>query len=1608
MADPTFNLFGPISKDDIKVGYISTDRGYLKGVSVCDANEYAQENPGTTFIYKPDRKTVEFLNINQVNDLARNPGQSSTDESCPDGLNMNSIPDPPKVVFMGGGGVGAVANPVIGDDGAVLAVHMVNGGFGYKYPPIVEVRDDSGIGAGAVVKVDVGNVDNEMIYYADKEDFEQYEICDSGIPEDEYGRRWGPDGKDIGKWSPQAYVDGKVPFAEVLDEYIKKVQEAGKDWFTTRKKPPLKVTSTGQSNTTFFKVNHPAWGNFMNEYAISPKPPSNVKPSDFSGQWFTFEWNLDFPYDGDYTFRTARDNKSRIYIDNVSYTDRLQTNTGTNPASGKVGTTTGHGNKITMKKGSKVLRLDLYNEPEFEMITVQQPPPPSTQDIVFKITSGSMFANGVRIEGLDINEVKPFTPPNMGKKGQINVSHTRKIDYGKKYKVVFTSKGKGGVQGDIKYTGLKEGGLRRASATRLEFDDNPSNGFDVNASFTVDRGKAKFSADGKRLEGSGSITLTLSWNDNPRTSGRALNKIQIGGKTWTVTRSTTGSETHTIELSGGQPNIKLRTMGSNIIQMEDFTDNDWTDIIVNASGGQFTDLKGSVAYFSVPHPPDKTGKSKSSKGIQTREVFNTVDYINKANRQLWRTNVYSKGGFLNDNGICPFDTSLQLKDNPYAGDHKIVWPNVNFPIDGNYTIEVAVDDNVDLSIGNQVNLTKKGFIGDSSVSTGTLKTSRFIKGGNHNITAKLNQIAGGAFSFKAQDGKTTKTKIKVNANVQGSYGNRITIPGLFSLSKDYKGSAVSMNREIELEVGKEYDVIINTTRSRGEAASSDVRKGAIRFRTTQDGSGGLGQSGPRLEYEDRLGSRAGKRDHRDITVSVSQGRFYGVSGNRCKFMVGESMKGINPMALAINIETEFSEKEIKSKRSWNENPMGVALTIESPRPPIPQQPVPKAEGRCPNNPFWTTRFPGAKEFWHPVKYQGWSPFFNEHAMSPLPPDDEGDARNDTGSFTNIWTKEFAFGGWYKIIMEVDDIGEFWIDDTKHIDLSRRRGKIREEKLIYIDGPTSSKEDPVSHDIKVVVENYKSQRTRTFDAKVFSTLDWISGGTAKADKKTINFKITSGSMFANSIRIPELDIHESKKFTPVHDDQGRHMGRRGQINATLQREVEVNKVYKVELLSSNSITGIKLRTKGENLLQMEDHTDSDWTDIQCAATEGRFFDFKPGANKATCKYVVTSATRVSGGVSGSTTREGVVYEGPHLFHYEDSRWGKVMNQTSVSPISSATQSLSDPNDNIGGTKILTWKNVKFPQTAKYDISLVGDNWATLFIDGKKVDSVKNNFKQNEHIIKSIDGVEGTHDITVELVNGTASNVFLKDPTGVALRITTKMTVGTGKYKPWTENPIGVSAKLIPPPCPKPNNGKGKLKDPEVYPHGDGYPKPPGGGYPVILKLKKVKPKPPGINYDCKKDKIRLEPSMGSELKLKCGPFGGISEIDIIKPGLGFTRVPNVIVETETGINLDVELVFEPEIAPFDIPDIVQVTDLVGLKQTGYYKGKPYYGAVFYENGVKYSGWYKTAGEMVQVYDTMQGSIDAIVTTPPSAILRQGSDVSSNDPRLNIPGTPENLT
>ena len=179
--------------------------------------------------------------------------------------------------------------------------------------------------------------------------------------------------------------------------------------------------------------------------------------------------------------------------------------------------------------------------------------------------------------------------------------------------------------------------------------------------------------------------------------------------------------------------------------------------------------------------------------------------------------------------------------------------------------------------------------------------------------------------------------------------------------------------------------------------------------------------------------------------------------------------------------------------------------------------------------------------------------------------------------------------------------------------------------------------------------------------------------------------------------------------------------------------------------------------------------------------------------------------------------------------------------------------------------------------------------------------------------------------------------------------------------------------------------------------------------ISLRLKNVVVEDPGINYSCGIDKIKITPDNGAVLNYECDTFGRIVNVKVLNPGLGFTKYPEITLPSDTGINATFRPQFEVVRDPIvtEPQKLIQVTDLVGLKQTGYVEGRPYYGAVFYKDGVRYAGFYETPGQLVQVYDTLKESIDSQVTTRPSAIQRQGTDVTSNDPRLNIPGTPENL-
>ena len=1066
-----FNLFGPPTKDDIRVGYIDPNLGLVEGVTICQANEYAIKNPGTTFIFRNGNNVIQYLNVNEVNQL--NPNILTSTDEC-GGINQKKECGPPVIQFFGGGGVGAAGNPIVGRDGSLLAVDIVRQGNGYQYPPLVAARDNCNYGTGTKLTAVLGEVTETIESYENESDFENYEVCED--TEVGYGRRYGPDGEDLGPWEPSSYTDpGENPIRKEVEEFEKIVRRLARNPFwTTRTAKPTKITcSDTRVIPSKYDVTFPAWNEFMNSYAISPVSASNVRGSDFAGRLFTFEWTEDFPLDGDYIFRGLCDNNAQLYVDNLKVANLGGFADAVKPI------------KKTIKKGLHNIRVDLLNVP-------------------------------------------------LGESGS----------------------------------------------------------------------------------------------------------------------------------------------------------------------------------------------------IQTRTVFNTVNFISKANRTLWRAKPFRWNGtdtfnsLMNKSAVLPFDPeSNEAQKQSFSGEHEIIWSNVNFPTDGLYTIQFAVDDAVDLNIGDfQISSN-----GNDGIRWREITRTHFFKAGNYRIQTRLKQ--------------------------------------------DYRGAL-----------------------SRG-----------------------------------------------------------------------------NPMGIAINITVGEVLTNIISPVSWNQNPMGVSLTIDAPEPTVPQEPAPVQEGRCPPNPIWSTRFPGAKERWYPVRFNGskspqgakqpWGDFFNRYAISPVPPLDTPGSDAGGTLFTNSWEIDIPYDGFYNFAVQRDNTAR-----------------------LYVDGNLA------------------------FDVK------------------------TSGDDIWKNFR-------DKPKFQKVFISKGRHT-----IGVQLENK-------KTEVFSQ--IYQKIFRTK-------------DWQ-------------------------------------TGGTSRDGITYEGPQLFNFKTSSWGQFMNSDSVSPF---LPPLDAENSQINGTKTYIWKGVNFPESGQYDVKFLADNFATLKI-GNNQALTSQGFAENPQVFK-VNVTQGRYDIVVESTNTPErKSIFRDNPTGFALDIRKNVTVLQNFGKSWDENPIGIGAVLIPPPCPRKIRGRGVVTDVIVNDPGNGYlrPIPSSQGYPVALRLKEVIVENPGINYSGNE---QIQVSNGAVLEPVFGPFGTVEEVKVLNPGLGFTEYPQIRLVSETGVNASFRPVFEVVRDPIVLPEkLIQVTDLVGLKQTGYVDGRAYYGAVYYEDGVRYAGFYETVGDPVRVYDTLQESINAQITTPPSAIERQGTDITSNDPRLNIPGTPQNL-
>ena len=1319
------------------------------------------------------------------------------------------------------------------------------------------------------------------------------------------------------------------------------------------------------------------------------------------------------------------------------------------------------------------------------------------------------------------------------------------------------------------------------------------------------------------------------------------------------------------------------------------------------NGGQGGSTKGSkggsdsyVELIPVKKPEKPKKKKNIIPGIQTKKVFNTVDYINKASRQLWRTNVYNRGGFLNEAGICPFDTTKELEDNPYAGSHTINWNSVNFPVDGNYTIKVDVDDNVTLSFHSQnetITIKKEGFFiaGDGDTATGPSTYTRYFKKGTYRIQADLEQIPGGKFGFR-KDSNAKEIKVgDVNFRVTSSaaFANKITIPGLFSFSKTYKGADINQSVTKTVDIGKEYDVILTSAQKGSNFNSNRVK---LRIR---DG----GKTLEMEEYKDN--------SWKDVVCTVSNGKFYSITGNRCKFRLDATIKGINPMALAVDVQVAYAEKTVQAAKSWYENPMGVALTIDAPLPPVPQQEKPEQKGRCPNNPMWTTRFsPSPKDGkrWFPVMVEkgtihgmaagkSWSKFLNEHAMSPVPPLSWRGTDAGGTVFTNIWDVNVPYAGWYKLKAEVDDIARIYVDDDLKLDLSRKKNKIGGESKFLLEAGLKK--------IKIEMENYTTQTFTVLDKKIFSARDWLKpgpiplppvevqdvichagGGKGGTDDKSQNVGgrvivgkggsggsggdddfygdhhggrgggagLRNGKHSDNPISHQELDrigpgtfkggpggfgvnfqgnvvgdiqstvsteessggdgismgaggggkapgrgrsghggnggvkitwgltgksqdwtkpgkyevvvpgnIGKSKKNQSVpvtakfegtsvndlhlvvsgtgtiecsivlySDDKWNKDGlaltemrcgdiiltrTQGKTSETLTGTGTFvgGKRYKVEVIGADSQanaprifdTRVELcdRHRFDTNVSLDLKSSSkpqpmDGVSIVCIGGGGSGFCDIDGDHRgsggsggayawvnrdiaAGTKLEIIVGTGGKGGTEiGSKNgndsyvriikppprkepqrkpkgekKGGVTYNGPYLFQHLDKRWSELMNKFNVSPLNSPNQNLTLPHEKNVDTKILVWSGVDFPLVGNYDVTFLADNVGNLYIDGQKIMAAATHKHKSRNNASVNITSPGKKEIKVEVINVNHDfqeftmefdKIFNSNPTGVVLEITKKVNIAnvdpngeidplTGKpamdSKSWLENPMGVSAILIPPPCEQDISGKGVVVNVDVIDPGQGFPplREPKqkNKYPVALKPKGVIVTNPGINYG-PEDVLSLQggPTGIVTMPITLGPFGTVA-IDPFPPNFpppGFSTSVPLVVSSPTGVNFQGALQYDvvpllPSTPPrlpdgTIVPDdqIIQVTDLAGIKQTGYYEGKAYYGAVYYnEEGIRYAGWYETAGEQIRIYATMQESIDAMETTPPSAILRQGSDVTSNDPRLNIPGTPENL-
>ena len=333
----------------------------------------------------------------------------------------------------------------------------------------------------------------------------------------------------------------------------------------------------------------------------------------------------------------------------------------------------------------------------------------------------------------------------------------------------------------------------------------------------------------------------------------------------------------------------------------------------------YADACYDIEYeYVVEREKPKQAQGATASSIKTKNVFDTATFQNDANRQLWRTNIYDRGGFLAKYGICPFNVyeemdNLELNDNPYAGSHRIVWNNVKFPFDGNYAIKVEVDDNVNLTFRrdgkDEVKIRKEGFSpAGTNNGTGPSTYVRAFKKGSYQLIADLEQIPGGRFGFAplpnspTARGNVDPKFIKVGDNfyvdVRGSGSAKISFKA--KASDTPRSGFAAKEVQIQSDSGM-VKLKRNLSKEKETIRATGVFSAGNRYRINIIGGATRGK-GRHLRDDKTIEMFDAGGDKFDFELILSK-----VSNE-----LSASIKGINPMALAVNVQAAYTVEEVIS------------------------------------------------------------------------------------------------------------------------------------------------------------------------------------------------------------------------------------------------------------------------------------------------------------------------------------------------------------------------------------------------------------------------------------------------------------------------------------------------------------------------------------------------------------------------------------------------------------------------------------------------------------------------------------------------------------------------